>query len=112
MKQFLLMLIMLSICSCQSNKKVDKTDFYKIDFSDCIENKKEIKLSDVADTLEFLELKTPKDILVTHIMQVIPVDNFLFVYSIAGVLKFTRDGKYVTSFSKKGPGPEEYNMIY
>jgi len=111
MKQFLLMLIVLSLSSCQSNKKVDKTDFYKVDFSDCIENQKEIQLSDVADTLEFLELKTPKDILVTHIMQVIPVDSFLFVYSVAGVLKFTRDGKYVTSFSQKGPGPEEYNMV-
>lgn len=71
-----------------------------------------MKVSEIADTVEYLELKTPKDIIIAHIMDIIPVDDELIIYLRDGLYKFTQKGEYIKTIGRSGQGPGEYSLIY
>ena len=81
---------------------------YVVDFEQCMNTERTMRLSEIADTMEFLELKTPKDTLITRIWDIFPTDKFLFVFSRDGVFKFTKNGDYVRKIGRDGQGPGEY----
>ena len=77
-----------------------------------MENERELNLSEIADTIEYLELKTPDDLIVSYIQDIISVEDFWVIRSREGVDKFTKDGVYVTSFGRRGQGPGDYNVVF
>lgn len=67
-----------------------------------------MKLSEIADTVEYLELKTPKEIIIFRIGDVIYADGYWIVRSLGGISKFTKEGDWVQQIGRKGQGPGEY----
>lgn len=106
-------LVILSF-GCNSQKESDSSGKdvpYIIDFEQCMATEQPMKISDIADTVEYLELKTPKDIIITRIRNIILIENFLIIHSRDGVFKFTKKGEFVTQIGHTGQGPREYTLI-
>lgn len=106
----------LTILSSGCNKQKDSDSLEKgtpftIDFEQCMATEQAMKISEIADTVEYLELKTPEDIVITRIFDIIPVDDFLIIRSRDGVFKFTRNGNFVKKIGRSGQGPGEYTWI-
>ncbi len=93
--------------SCKHQAEIGK-DFIIVDFERCMDEERLMKISEIADTVEYLELKTPKDIIVTRISDVLKVDNYWIVRSLAGICLFTEEGEFVRLIGRKGQGPGEY----
>lgn len=111
--QSIVWLILFSSCTKQNNTDCLVNDVkYVIDFEDCMRTKHAMKVSAIADTVEYLELKTPENISITRIWNIIPVDNFWIIHSRDGVYKFTDNGQFVMTIGRSGQGPGEYSVIY
>ena len=50
---------------------------YIVDIEECLEKEHTVLLSELVDTIEYLELKTPEDLIITTIRDVKPVEDFL-----------------------------------
>ena len=85
---------------------------YIIDFEQCISEARNIKISDIADTIELIELKSPEEIPISMIWQFIPFEDYWFLYTREGVFKFTNKGEYVTTIGKHGQGPGDYTGVF
>lgn len=83
---------------------------YVVDFEQCMSTERTMRLSEIADTIEFLELKTPKDTIITFIKDFWIIDEFLLVYSRDGVYKFTKEGNFIKQIGRTGQGPGEYAL--
>lgn len=106
-----IVLFVFIFSTCNSGPE-DKNDFYTIDFEQCLATERAMKLSEIADTIEYLELKTPEDIIITRIFDIIPVGDELIIHSRNGVFKFTKGGEFVKQIGRQGQGPGEYSMIF
>lgn len=109
---FISLIILLSSCNRQiKDDSEGSSSPYTIDFKQCMDTEQVMKVSEIADTVEYLELKTPKDIIITRIMDIIPVDDELIIYSRDGLYKFTKKGEYIKTIGRSGQGPGEYSWI-
>lgn len=100
-------IMLFNMVSCSSNHNEMKV----INFESCISCEKEMKLSEIADTFEYLELKTPDNIVVSKIVSVLLPENFVLVQTFDGIYKFDRSGEFIREIGRKGQGPEEYLQI-
>ena len=91
-----------------SERSVSNKCDYEIDFESSLTQSKEIKLSEISESIEYLPLKTPKDIIITSIREVELTDDFIFVISKGVVFQFGRDGTFIRQVGSKGRGPGEY----
>jgi hypothetical protein len=71
---------------------------------------KEIRLEEVAD-IEFLQLETHEDFLFRGLPRVITSDKIIFGQSNGDILVFSRDGKPISGFNRRGGGPGYYINI-
>lgn len=107
------LIILFSGCNKPKGTDLSREDIpFMIDFEQCMTVEQPMKISEIADTVEYLELKTPKDIIITRILNIIPVDDFLFIHSRGGVFKFTRKGEFVMQIGRSGQGPGEYTLVF
>ena len=107
--------VMINLClGCDSSEKKTAAgnSVPLLDFEEFMGNERELNLSEIADTIEYLELKTPDDLIVSYIQDIISVEDFWVIRSREGVDKFTKDGVYVTSFGRRGQGPGDYNVVF
>ena len=104
--------MLLINCSNKSSDLQDTSLPYLIDFEQCISNARNIKISDIADTIELIELKSPEEIPISMIWQFIPVGDYWYIHASEGVYKFTDKGEFVTTIGKKGQGPGEYLYLF
>lgn len=82
-----------------------------IHFEQCIANEREMKISEIADTVAYIELKTPKEIVVARIFNIVPADNFWVIHTPDGIFKFTQEGEFIKQIGRQGQGPDEYLHI-
>jgi hypothetical protein len=68
----------------------------------------EINLSCVADSLEYIPLETCAGSLIKNIERTILADSFIFINMGDHVLKFGRNGKFLSRIGTNGRGPGEY----
>lgn len=99
-------------CGEKSSSLQDTSLPYIIDFEQCISEARNIKISDIADTIELIELRSPEEIPISMIWQFIPFEDYWFLYTREGVFKFTNKGEYVTTIGKPGQGPGEYPSVF
>lgn len=102
--------ISILLCSCRQDV-TQHGGLRTIDVEDCFETEKEMKLSEIADDIEYLELKTPKEIVVSNISNIISVEDFWLIYTPKGIYKFTKTGDFIKQIGRKGQGPDEYIHI-
>lgn len=108
-----IILLSVFLAGCNRTKKAFPSKSpasFIVDFEQCMNTERTIRLSEIADTIEILELKTPKDTIITRIWDIIPTDEFLLVFSRDGVFKFTKDGDFVRKVGRDGQGPGEYTL--
>lgn len=111
----LLVLLVAILSSCTTEKKADfpeKGMPYIVDLEQCMATEQAMKISDIADTVEYIELKTPEDLVISVAFDVIPVDDYWIIHSRDGVFKFTNKGEYLTTIGHRGQGPSEYSGIF
>ena len=110
---FILLTICVLLSGCQNQTNRDaagKNDFHTIDFVQCMETEQPMLLSGIASSLEYLELKTPEDVVITGISKVVPFSEGLIVCSRREVCHFSMDGQFVRRIGAVGQGPGEYMM--
>lgn len=106
-------ILMFLLVGCNRPKEANltvSTAQHNVDFEQCMCTERTMRLSEIADTIEFLELKTPKETIITRIWDIIPTDELLLVFSRDGVFKFTREGYFVKKIGRTGQGPGEYTL--
>lgn len=102
--------------SCQQKGKNDfvtqKTEFpLKINLIEAIANPKEIKLSEIADSIAYIPLEYVKDNPVGTIVDFKYFSNNIFLHvggSDGGFLRFDSNGKFLNEIGTRGRGPGEY----
>jgi len=110
-RYFIIILIIFFECCTQQKQNIPEEEFYEIDLEQCLKSEQQVLLSDIADTIEYLELKTPRGIIISGIKDVIFVNEFLFFRAGGFVYKFLRNGQFVCQIGSKGRGPGEYQAI-
>ena len=104
-KHSVIFLFLLLCFSCSDRQKDNR--YVYVDFSQCLSNERPMKLSEIADTVEYLELKTPGDLIITRISEVIPIEDCWLVRSREGVVLFTGQGEFIRQIGRRGQGPGE-----
>lgn len=115
-KLLLSLVIFLLFSSCSEKRKSDnipkKPDFpVKINLIEAIANPKNIKLSDIADSIAYIPLEYLKDNPVGVILDFKYFSNNIFIH-VGGpeqrFLRFDCRGKFLNKIGSMGRGPEEF----
>lgn len=102
----------LIIIACNEKQhKVKESLPYLINFERCISDGKNVKISNIADTIELVELKSPDEYPISMVWNLIPAGNYWYIHASEGIYKFTNKGEYVTKISEEGQGPNEYTSL-
>lgn len=102
--------ILIVGCTNRSGQNVheNEVEFYTIDIEQCLGTEQTVLMSDIADTVEYIVLKTPDEVVITGIRQVIPYGDYLFIRARGVIYKFRKDGQFVRQIGARGQGPGEY----
>ncbi|WP_299233236.1 6-bladed beta-propeller [uncultured Bacteroides sp.] len=95
-------------------KKLDSKPANTIKLCDYLTDKenKDITLSSVVKRLEYVPLKTPKDLPVDILLSVKISDDDIFVLDrLQRLFRFDKDGNFLNLIGKKGEGPKEYLSV-
>lgn len=101
----ILLISILSLVNCKDQNK--KFEVIKLDPSGA----KEISLSDIIDTIEYIRLETSTICLIgPRIHRVMVKKKYIYIHDIDQQIIFVFDklGKYIAKLDKKGRGPDEY----
>jgi hypothetical protein len=92
-------------------KVVQLSEFpVEIKISEAIANQKDIKLSEIADSIVYIPLETSRNSPVGYIadFDYAPDNYFILTSSATGILRFNGQGKFLNFIGKQGRGPGEY----
>lgn len=108
-------LICLTSCSEYSNKSKDidilkeKNEFFTIDFPSILKKERDVKLSEIADSIVYFPIETSDNSLLGHIFNARLTEDFIFINHSGGLLRqFDKKGKFVRNIGNIGRGPKEY----
>ena len=115
------------LCACGGNGKQQasitsekateekQTSMYPIHipFEKGMEVEREVKLSEIPDSVEYIRLETTDKGLVKGFKpSLMRCTSKYFIFGeFQNVIQFTRDGKFVRNIGRRGQGPGEYNYI-
>ena len=109
----LIILIMFSGCNSQSRHGIEEEDeFYTIDFEKSFNIEQQMLMSEIADSVEYIELKTPQDIIIANIPDIKTFDGNLILKSGGIVYLFNMNGHFLKQIGNRGQGPGEYYFAY
>lgn len=128
MKKLYPILLCAALCTCgggntkqQASATDEKTVEEKqanqypihIPFEEGMETEREVKLSDIADSVTYIRLETTDEGLIGYPKpQLIRRTSKYYILAEAqNILQFTHDGKFVRTIGRRGQGPGEYNYI-
>mgnify|MGYP007010043763 FL=1 len=81
MNCLLLICLCLTLFSC--SEKTQRTDrLFTVDIESGFSKEQGMNISEVADTVEYLELKTPEDLIISRIWDVVQAEDCWLVRSI------------------------------
>ena len=101
----------------QVNKEVKKEYKYAsmkdgilhLDLNEARKHPREVKLSEICDSLIYIPLETRKECLLgRHINEVEFTKDFIFIQEGWSLYQFSREGKFIRQIGKTGRGPGEY----
>ena len=82
-------------------------------FEEGMEIEREVKLSDIADSVEYIRLETTDDCLVKgfKLTNIIKTTKYYIIPEAQKVFQFTLDGKFVRNIGRRGQGPGEFLYV-
>lgn len=101
MKTYLLNVFLVISCITYAQKP----QTFKI--TEALELKKELKLSQLAKKVEYIQLETTSASILSEITKVIIEDN-IYIKTKDGLFVFALDGKFLRKIGNRGKGPKEY----
>lgn len=119
MKHFLYLMLSLSaMTSCSSGNKQESlsaSDTFPITipFEEGVDNVKGIKLSDIAERVEWIPLETTDSSLIARplLSSVRLMNGYIYIPCSVGLLSFREDGTFQRTISRRGQGPGEYTSL-
>ena len=115
---FLILVLLLACCKNQkppvavTEKDPDEIQFFSLSIRDLLKNRREVNLSEIAESAEYIELETTDESLLGPIANAIFTKEFIFVEQYDRPLaQFDMSGKFIRHIGRLGKGPEEYTMI-
>ncbi len=101
--------------STDINKKIKVEPHIKypitIDVAGNMDKKRVLKLSEVAESIEYVPLETKKSSMVGRPLCYSITDDFIFLRGYGGpIYKFSRSGKFIKKFGRVGKGPSEFSQ--
>jgi hypothetical protein len=110
----IIVFLFCQLLSCRNNdgnKEVFKPQ--EINIGKWLEIPQEIKISDIASNIDYIQLETSDSCLIGRISKIILAKNLLLILDsrTSTILQFTLEGRFVRKINKKGRGPGEYNVI-
>lgn len=104
----------MSSCS-YTNKSEEKVIAgklpYSIDLESNFDNFKQVNLSEIADSIEYIKLETSSKCLLKSAWKVMLTSNYIFISDFDGLYKFDRKGKFICKIGRQGKGPGEYIKV-
>ena len=102
-------ILIFSMSGC-TQKNENNSDLIHINVSAAY-SEKVINLNEIAE-IEFLQLEMHDDFLFRGLPRVITSDKIIFgEFSSGDILVFSRDGKPISRFNRRGGGPEEFPSL-
>jgi len=93
-----------------SKSKPDK--FFQINYETLLKKKEMIGLSQIASNVEYVNLETRDECLMWGgVKRYLFTDDFIFISNRDHILKFSRDGKFISKIGTPGRGPGEIDLI-
>ena len=127
MKKLYLILTCAALCACGGGNKQQasttsekateekQTSMYPIHipFEEGMEVEREVKLSEIADSVTYIRLETTDNGLVKYFKASLMrrTSKYYIFGEMQNVIQFTRNGKFVRNIGRRGQGPGEYNYI-
>jgi hypothetical protein len=113
MKGILITIILLLTLSCNNKTEVisPSDDIMEIIYDNLLKNKKPIKLSEIAEDVEYICLESSQNCLLRRKVDYLFIDSLIFIRNYDHILKFSRDGKYLKKIGTPGRGPAEIRFI-
>jgi len=93
----------------QSKNINDK--FFEIKYEELLKQKNIIRLSQIASKVEYIQLETNNECLLSSQARYFFVDSLIFVDNMDHILKFNSHGKFLTKIGRPGRGPGEIQTI-
>jgi len=86
---------------------------FTIDFAEIVKHKREVPLSEIAESVEYIPLENNKESMLGSIMDVQLTSDYIFVKHNGSRLLtlFDRNGKFIRHIGKEGRGPKEYGLM-
>ncbi|WP_302799903.1 6-bladed beta-propeller [Parabacteroides goldsteinii] len=103
----------LGACRKEEKNLVSEDGFIHIPFAKGIEEEKTVKLSDIADKVEYIWLELTDSSLLNNTINSHTVisDKYVFVHTSNAIFQFGRDGHFIRRVGRYGQGPEEYLAV-
>ena len=122
MKNLIILLSCFCFCFCARQKPTEMKkppqivrnpqSFFDIKYEDILNSKEVINLSQVASSVEYVQLETKKDCMIGKgLIRYFFTDEFIFVEDFDHILKFSRDGKFLKKIGTPGTESGEIDII-
>ena len=105
----------LGACRKEEKNLVSEDGFIHIPFAKGIEQEKKLKLSDIANKVEYIWLELTDSSLLNNTVNSHTVisDKYVFIHTSNAIFQFGRDGHFIRRVGRYGQGPEEYlDVVY
>lgn len=106
-------LSVLGACKGEKKNLVRDDGFIHVPFAEGIKTEKKVKLSDIADKVEYIWLELTDSSLLNNAINSHTVisDKYVFVHTEKAIFQFGRDGLFIRRVGSYGQGPEEYLTV-
>ena len=110
--------MLLFLISCNKNSEKLKDDlepsFFDVDIERGINSSKQLKISSIADSVDYIVLETNSECLIPEIKDIRINDNSIVILAEntgREIFVFSRSGKFLNKIGKQGRAPKEYYNI-
>lgn len=122
---FSLFTVFLISCSSSKNQNENTTaeraaavkekenTFFTIDFAEIIKDQKEVPLSEIAESVKYIQLENSDKALLGNVFDVQLTPEYIFIKHSGSRLlaQFSCNGEFIRNIGTEGRGPKEYGLI-
>ena len=96
----------------ENGSKVNPDNFFQIKYETLLKKKETIGLSQIASNLEYIQLETKDDCLMSGgKVRYFFTDDNIFITNRDHILKYSRSGRFIRKIGAPGRGPGEIDLI-